>query len=519
MNCKECGGHLKFYNGLYMCENCGNRQTVSSYFENIEVFLCYIENNIQGRRSRDSVIAQDLYNKLENIKIHTFYPKISAADLIDDEFDKAKTIAFDSSKVIVIIGTTTENFKSLIELYSEKIGEKIVIPVFSGMSANDIPQELKHLQAVNYDTIGTIASFVKTIAHIIGKEQEVDIVATANNYISRKRKTVITTLCILLVGLLSVSAYFVFCTPYVLKSKKYEFADLALKQGDYIKSINLFMDLEKYRDSENKVNQIYNLYNGYYKNDDKRSQLHINITENAMVQVDFMQKTIDDKTIRFSESSTIKNNEAFIQFVDSQNNRGNVKLTLTNNSIDMQITIENKSYERAIEEGTISFLLKDKTDNVLSNLNAETLVNWLKEEKSVNELILEGIELEKENFHPRSLSGMYVKANVKNTDIEIYWSRYDTEYNLIENERDKPIIMINAPAYILIPEKIGTTITPFVENDIFYMTGMDSWGGDFGYYIYSSDTIKQDTSVSIIYKESFSDDEWAEIIQRPELEN
>ena len=205
--------------------------------------------------------------------------------------------------------------------------------------------------------------------------------------------------------------------------------------------------------------------------------------------------------------------------MDSQNNRGNVKLTLTNNSIDMQITIENKSYERAIEEGTISFLLKDKTDNVLSNLNAETLVNWLKEEKSVNELILEGIELEKENFHPRSLSGMYVKANVKNTDIEIYWSRYDTEYNLIENERDKPIIMINAPAYILIPEKIGTTITPFVENDIFYMTGMDSWGGDFGYYIYSSDTIKQDTSVSIIYKESFSDDEWAEIIQRPELEN
>lgn len=518
MNCKNCGGNLTFHNGIYICENCALQQTVSVLFENTEVFLCYLESDEQGRRCRDSVIAQDLYNKLENAKIRTFYQRISAAALTESDFETANTIAFDYAKVIAVIATTPENFQKLIEKYGEKLGTKKVIPIYSGMNANDMPQEIKPLQAVNYDTVGSVADFTKNILRILGREQEVDIVEAANKHFSRRKKTaIISVCCILALTLLAVS-YIVFGTPYVLKSKKYEFAEMKLQQGDYIQSVSLFKTLKNYRDSDNKVTSILNQYDGYYKSEDGNCQLHFDMMDNNMINVEFTQKTIDSKTVRFSEMSAMENNRAIVQFVDSQNNRGNAELVLSNQGINLKINMDSKIQAPAISEGEFIFLLQNKSDRRLNVLDTDTLINWLKDGKSVNELILDGIEFEKEYFHPRSLSGKYVKADIKNTDITVYWARYDEQFNLIENERDKSIIMIDAPAYILIPDKINTPIKPFVQNDIFYMPD-SGWGGEFGYYTYSSENIAQDTNVTILYKGTFSDNEWLEIIQRPKPEN
>ena len=82
MRCKNCGGQLRYQDGFYLCENCNSRYDLTSVYEDIDVFIAYIENDEQGRRTRDSIIAQDLFHKLENAKISAFYQRVSALSLI-----------------------------------------------------------------------------------------------------------------------------------------------------------------------------------------------------------------------------------------------------------------------------------------------------------------------------------------------------------------------------------------------------------------------------------------------------
>ena len=60
MKCSNCGGELHYSNGNYICENCGSSFSIDSYYENIDTFICYTENDENGRRVKDSIIAQDL---------------------------------------------------------------------------------------------------------------------------------------------------------------------------------------------------------------------------------------------------------------------------------------------------------------------------------------------------------------------------------------------------------------------------------------------------------------------------
>ena len=161
MKCKSCGGSLVFHNGIYVCENCGLQQSLSVLYENIEVFVCYVENDAYGRRSKDSVIAQNIYNKLEDTGIRSFYKRISVGELSEDEAEMAATVALDKAKVVAVVATDSENFRKLTERYSEKLKAKKVIPVFSGMNVNDMPPELKFLQAINYDAIGSVEDLIK----------------------------------------------------------------------------------------------------------------------------------------------------------------------------------------------------------------------------------------------------------------------------------------------------------------------------------------------------------------------
>ena len=73
MKCSNCGGELIFNNGVGICESCNSTYRIENVFENIDVCLCYIENDENGRRTKDSIIAGEVYKKLESKKINCFY--------------------------------------------------------------------------------------------------------------------------------------------------------------------------------------------------------------------------------------------------------------------------------------------------------------------------------------------------------------------------------------------------------------------------------------------------------------
>ena len=61
MRCENCGGTLKLVNGTYECEHCHSRYAKDPLYENTEVAICYVEVDDFGRRTKDSLIAQNVY--------------------------------------------------------------------------------------------------------------------------------------------------------------------------------------------------------------------------------------------------------------------------------------------------------------------------------------------------------------------------------------------------------------------------------------------------------------------------
>ena len=91
MKCKVCGGDLTLVQGIYVCESCGSKSEISLDVDSTEVFLMYPENDDQGRRSKESVIAQEIYNKLNQVNVSAFY-KRNVDDITGDE--RVKMIDF-----------------------------------------------------------------------------------------------------------------------------------------------------------------------------------------------------------------------------------------------------------------------------------------------------------------------------------------------------------------------------------------------------------------------------------------
>ena len=454
MKCQICNGDLKFKNNVYVCENCGLHQTISTFFEKTDVFLCFIENDMQGRRSRDSVIAQDLYSKLENAKIRTFNQRISAADLTDSDLETANTIAFDSAKIIVVIATTAENFQILIEKYGENFVEKRVIPVYANMNANELPEKLKHLQAVNYNAVGASVDFVKNILRMLGKEQEVDITATAKKHMNKKRRTVIVSLCLIFALALSTSAYIVFGTPYVLQSKKYEYAKSLASEGKLIKAVELFSKLGGYQNSVNEIKDIYSKYNGYFINEEKNLSLYLNLSTHSTATVEIMCINSDNSYDKASATAMITDNRIQFEFDSNLNQHGTGTIELDDNGVFLQITLSDDS-----KNTDCFFEFKDKSDAPIRPLiTKDTLIEWLKTPITLEDIKKQGYELIRTDA--RTLQ-------IKDTDIFIHEENLD----MSNPSSSEVVFRISAPAHIIMPEMIGSQFTACEENNYLYIAG------------------------------------------------
>ena len=321
MLCSICGGKINCRDGLFVCENCGNAQTLSAYFENTEVFICYTEIDEQGRRTKDSIIAQDLYNKFENANIHTFYQRVSASDLTEKDFKEAYFNAISNAKLIVILACSKNNFENLLNENKGYISNKKILPVYKDMNAYDIPTEIAELQAMNYDNIGATSDLEKNILRFLGREQEIDIVAISDAKTKKKRRNIIVLLSIITVMIASLISYFVFCTPHVLKSNKYEYARHLVDEGQYTKAMEIYFEISEYKDSNDLLKKIYDKYNGYYENKNTKLCLSIQIINNSNIEISCdYDKTTFSITIPFSINS------ANFEFVDSKNNHGNGKI-------------------------------------------------------------------------------------------------------------------------------------------------------------------------------------------------
>lgn len=151
---------------------------ISNNEEDYDIFICYKEGDINGDRTTDSVIAQDIYNKLTDLNYKVFFARITLADKLGEEYEPYIFSALNSSKVMLVVGTNAENLNSVwvknewsryLDLIKNK-KKKVLIPVYSKMDAYELPEEFSMLQALCIDKVGSMQDLITAVGKIINKK-------------------------------------------------------------------------------------------------------------------------------------------------------------------------------------------------------------------------------------------------------------------------------------------------------------------------------------------------------------
>ena len=162
---------------------------ISSKEKPFDIFICYKETDNHGRRTQDSVLAQDLYYQLTNEGFKVFFARITLEDKLGQAYEPYIFSALNSSKVMVVVGTRPEHFdavwvKNEWSRYLALIkagADKVIIPAYKDMDPYDIPEAFSHLQAQDMSKLGFMQDLIRGIKKICVSEMD-EVQATEIKY-------------------------------------------------------------------------------------------------------------------------------------------------------------------------------------------------------------------------------------------------------------------------------------------------------------------------------------------------
>ena len=165
---------------------------ISQKEEPFDVFICYKESDVNGRRTPDSVIATELYHELTRDGYKVFFARITLEDKLGEEYEPYIFAALNSSKVMVVLGTKPEHFnavwvKNEWSRYLTLIkngARKMLVPAYRDMDPYDLPEEFSHLQALDMSKLGFMQDLVRGISKVVDSSRPTvkeTVVVNSNN--------------------------------------------------------------------------------------------------------------------------------------------------------------------------------------------------------------------------------------------------------------------------------------------------------------------------------------------------
>ena len=154
--------------------------SISQKEEPFDVFICYKETDSNGRRTQDSVLANDLYHQLTQEGFKVFFSRISLEDKLGTAYEPYIFAALNSAKVMVVLGTKPEYFNAVwvknewsryLALVKQSGGKKILIPAYRDMDPYDLPEEFSHLQAQDMSKLGFMQDLIRGIKKLITADE------------------------------------------------------------------------------------------------------------------------------------------------------------------------------------------------------------------------------------------------------------------------------------------------------------------------------------------------------------
>jgi tetratricopeptide (TPR) repeat protein len=170
---------------------------ISRKEEPFDVFICYKESDANGSRTKDSVIANDIYHQLTREGFKVFFAAITLEDKLGQAYEPYIFAALNSAKVMIVLGTRPEYFnapwvKNEWSRYLKIIKsdpKKILIPAYRDMDAYDLPEEFSFLQAQDMAKIGFMNDLIHGIKKVVNADKDnktVKVAAVPENVIYNK---------------------------------------------------------------------------------------------------------------------------------------------------------------------------------------------------------------------------------------------------------------------------------------------------------------------------------------------
>ena len=163
---------------------------VASKEEPFDVFICYKETDENGNRTKDSVLAQDIYDKLTEKGYKVFFSRITLEDKLGQEYEPYIFSALNSAKVMLAVGTKYEYYDSVwvknewsrfLDLMKSN-KDKVLIPCYADIDAYDLPREFKNLQGQDMNKLGFIQDLIRGVEKLVNSH----ITDNKNRYENKK---------------------------------------------------------------------------------------------------------------------------------------------------------------------------------------------------------------------------------------------------------------------------------------------------------------------------------------------
>ena len=497
MKCSVCGNELFYEKGMYVCKYCG-ASAVASHKNTTDVFICCTQVTRDGTMTSGSMMAHSLYIALKEQNINVFYSPEYFPEYPHDEQKSDFFVAMEEARIIIITGLEKNDFETALNYYGSRFRNKAILPVYSKISETDIVKVPGMLQPISYDSPDSIINVcreAKNTLSLLGNKENAE---PEKDDMPQKKKNIgfILGLCLSFVAVIAIVVYFLFIGPSISDSEDYAKAQKCAKDGKYTEAMDIYYHLGNYKDSVDLLGKVYSKYNGFYRDEEKKLELDLNIV-NSVGKIK-INEYYGNKIISANASGKVKNNIIEFTYKDSMNHSGKGIIELFDDSLTLSINSSHSAAD-SLSALSVTFYLGKTAEPIFTadakKLSKKDFLNWLNNSATTK-------DIKEKGYHINPAD-----PEEKNSDRIYYVSGTDIVLEFKDSFEEAPLFAVYAPADIVVSGKIGDTYLPFEQNDVVFWPGENIYrekDDNFDIAEFQEDKkIRKTTTITVVTKKSY----------------
>ena len=154
-----------------------NILSISQKEEPFDIFICYKETTETGKRTRDSVLAQEVYSNLTDKGYKVFFSRITLESKLGSMYEPYIFAALNSAKIMLVFGTKKEYFEAVwvknewsrfIDMMKTR-PDHYLIPCYLDMDAYEMPEQFLAFQGQDMSKLGFMQDLLRGVDKIMGR--------------------------------------------------------------------------------------------------------------------------------------------------------------------------------------------------------------------------------------------------------------------------------------------------------------------------------------------------------------